>query len=128
MIEVERKCPRYGRLQVAESAPGRCWWCGYYRHFWAVLGTYMLTGCAYPGGQVGSNAAYSYERTAEGGCIVTVYSGREQIDTASLVVTEDCRLEASAGNLASGSTSEALIRVIDRLVPTEAVPAGTGAQ
>ena len=35
-----------------------------------VAASSVLVGCAYSGGQVGSNAAYEYEKTADGGCKV----------------------------------------------------------
>ena len=81
-----------------------------------ILAT-SLVGCASPSGQVGSNAAYEYKQTPEGGCEVTVYSGREQVEAISLSISPDCEVKAEASALTSGSTNEALIKVIDRLVP-----------
>lgn len=77
----------------------------------------LLSGCAAAGGQVGSNAAYVYEKTADGGCKVTVYTGREQVESATIVISKDCELTGEAKVITAGQTNDALIKVIDRLAP-----------
>ncbi len=76
----------------------------------------LLAGCAAPGGQVGSNAAYEYRRTSDGGCEVTVYSGREQIEAVAVTITPDCELDARAQALTAGQTNETLLRILDRVI------------
>ncbi len=78
----------------------------------------VLAGCATSQGQVGSNAAYVYEKTDEG-CRVTVYSGREQIESAVITISQECELSGEVKAVSAGQTNDALIRVIERLAPAE---------
>ena len=83
----------------------------------AVVVIVLMSGCATAGGQVGSNAAYVYKKTTDGGCEVTVYTGREQVESATIVITKDCELTGEAKVISAGQTNDALIRVIERLTP-----------
>ena len=83
----------------------------------AVVVIVLLSGCATAGGQVGSNAAYVYESTPDGGCRVTVFSGREQIESATILISKDCELTGDVKAVTAGQTSAKLIEIVDRLVP-----------
>ena len=87
----------------------------------AMLLTVALAGCATGSGQVGSNAAYIYESTPDGGCKVTVFSGREQIESATISITTDCQLTGEVKAVTAGQTSAKLVDIVDRLIPM-AVP------
>ncbi len=82
----------------------------------AVVLAVLVSGCATSQGQVGSNAAYVYKKTADG-CEVTVYTGREQVELATISINKDCELEGQAKVIISGQTNAALIGFIDRLIP-----------
>ena len=77
----------------------------------------ILSGCATTAGQVGSNAAYVYESAPDGSCKVTVFSGREQIESATIKITKDCALSGDVKAVSAGQTSAKLIEIVDKLVP-----------
>ena len=83
----------------------------------AIVIIVFLSGCATTAGQAGSNAAYIYESAPDGSCKVTVFSGREQIESATIKITKDCALSGDVKAVSAGQTNDKLVEIVDKLVP-----------